>query len=129
MPDLSPDPNAPMQVAMPPSVVEAAAAAPPARRSPAGRGGLPVYSKSLLRIKVPVVVVLASKKQDLSRILELGPGMIIHFDKSCEESLELEVGNHRVAQGEAVKVGEKFGLRITKMVLPEERFHAVGQKK
>ena len=86
---------------------------------------LPPYSRSLLRIRVPVVVTLAQKRQALSRITELGPGAIIQFDKSCEEMLELEVANKPIALGEAVKVGDKFGLRITSIVLPDERFHAM----
>jgi flagellar motor switch protein FliN len=86
---------------------------------------LPPYTRSLLRIKVPVVVTLAEKRQSLSRIIELGPGAIIQFDKSCEEMLALEVGNRPVASGEAVKVGDKFGLRITAIALPDERFNPV----
>ena len=88
---------------------------------PLTSGDLPPYMRSLLRIKVPVVVTLA-ERQKLNRIVELGPGSIIQFDKSCEEMLDLEVGNQAVACGEAVKVGDKFGLRITAMVLPDERF-------
>ncbi|MBN2579713.1 MAG: FliM/FliN family flagellar motor switch protein [Pirellulales bacterium] len=87
----------------------------------------PGYTKSLLRIRVPVVVTLAEKKQQLDRILELGPGMIVHFNKSCDEMLELAVNNHRIAEGEVVKVGDKFGLRITNIVLPGEHFTAVGK--
>ena len=95
---------------------------------PITSGDLPPYTRSLLRIKVPVVVTLAEKRQKLSRIIELGPGSIIQFDKSCEEMLDLEVGNQAVATGEAVKVGDKFGLRITAMVLPDERFSPVTSK-
>jgi len=95
---------------------------------PLTSGDLPPYTRSLLRIKVPVVVTLAEKRQKLSRIIELGPGSIIQFDKSCEEMLDLEVGNQAVASGEAVKVGDKFGLRITAMVLPDERFSPVMRK-
>ncbi|MGA2253214.1 MAG: FliM/FliN family flagellar motor switch protein [Thermoguttaceae bacterium] len=91
-------------------------------------GDLPPYTRSLLRIKVPVVVTLAEKRQKLSRIVELGPGSIIQFDKSCEEMLDLEVGNQAVASGEAVKVGDKFGLRIIAMVMPDERFTPVTSK-
>ena len=86
---------------------------------------LPAYGRSLMHIKVPVVVVLAQQKQPISRILELGPGAILQFDKPCEEMLDLEVGNQQVAVGEAVKVGDKFGLRITSVSMPEERFIAV----
>jgi flagellar motor switch/type III secretory pathway protein FliN len=86
---------------------------------------LPAYSLSLLRIPVPVVVTLAEKRQVLGRIVEIGPGSIIQFEKSCDEMLELHIGDHLVALGEAVKVGDKFGLRITSMVLPGERFEKV----
>jgi flagellar motor switch/type III secretory pathway protein FliN len=88
-------------------------------------GRLPTYTRSLLRIEVPVVVTLAAKKQSIGQIVELGPGSIIHFDKSCEEMLDLSVGDRRIAQGEAVKVGDKFGLRVTSVVLPDERFKPV----
>jgi flagellar motor switch protein FliN len=97
-------------------------------KSPAIRE-LPPYSKSLLKIMVPVVVTLAEKKQSLGQIVEMGPGMIIQFEKSCEELLELEVGDRKIAAGEAVKVGDKFGLRIAGIVMPEERFKPVKSKK
>lgn len=86
---------------------------------------LPTYSRSLLRITVPVVVTLASNKQPVGRILELGPGAILHFDKPYDQPLTLSVGRCDVAVGEAVKVGEKFGLRISSMLLPEEKFKPV----
>ena len=94
-------------------------------RQPIQLEDLPSYTKSLLKIKVPVSVTLAEKRQPISQILELGPGSIIQFEKSCEETLDLDVGARRVAKGEVVKVGDKFGLRITSMVLPEERFHSI----
>jgi flagellar motor switch protein FliN len=86
---------------------------------------LPPYSRSLLKIKVPVTVTLATSKQSVRSILGMVPGSIIQFEKMCDEMLTLEVGNHRVAEGETVKVGDKFGLRLTSMILPEERFHTV----
>jgi flagellar motor switch protein FliN/FliY len=90
---------------------------------------LPLYARSLLKIKVPVVVTLAKAKQPVSRIIELGPGSLIQFDKPCDEMLSLEVGNQAVAVGEAVKVGDKFGLRVSSMILPDERFLSVRGKK
>ena len=83
---------------------------------------LPRYTRSLLRVRVPVRVNLAAKKESVRSIVELGAGAIIRFNKPCEETLELEVGGHPIARGEAVKVGDMFGLRITSMILPEERF-------
>jgi flagellar motor switch/type III secretory pathway protein FliN len=98
--------------------------------APIGRGveELPAYSRSLLRIKVPVIVTLAETKQPIGRIVELGPGTIIQFDKSCEEMLSLQVGDQPVAEGEAVKVGDKFGIRLTSLRLPGERFKPVKRR-
>lgn len=86
---------------------------------------LPSYARSLLRIDLAVRVALAHKRQRVEDIVGLGPGQIIQFNKSCDEMLDLMVGHQHVAKGEAVKVGDKFGLRITSIVMPEERFKKV----
>ena len=86
---------------------------------------LPSYARSLLKVQVPISVTLASTKKPVSAIVSLGPGAIIQFKKACDETLSLEVGGLRVAEGEAVKVGEKFGLWITEITLPSERFRRV----
>jgi len=86
---------------------------------------LPNYIRSLLAVEVPVMVTLARKKQHVNEILELGVGSILKFDKSCDEALDLEVNGRPIARGEAVKVGDKFGLRLTSIILPEERFKTV----
>ncbi len=86
---------------------------------------LPTYAKSLLKVRVPVTVTLASSKYPVSQILDLGPGSIIQFNKSCEDNLTLEVGDQAIAEGEAVKVGDKFGLWITAMTMPDERFWVI----
>jgi flagellar motor switch/type III secretory pathway protein FliN len=119
--------NAPQdQSAAQPSV--AAPGTNPSQGPMAHLSKLPDYTRSLLWIRVPVVVTLAGNRQPLHRIVELGPGSIIQFEKSCEEMLDLSVGDHLIASGEAVKVGDKFGLRITSIILPEERFRAVTKK-
>src|SRR5436190_7984333 len=86
---------------------------------------LPAYSRSLLRIAVPVVVTLATTQRPVSSVLELAPGTILQFSKPCDDPLTLSVSGCEVAVGETVKVGEKFGLRITSMVLPAEKFEPV----
>jgi len=83
---------------------------------------LPGYSRSLLRIKVPVSVRLASKKESIHEITELSPGSIIKFNKACDQPLHLYVGDQEVAMGEAVKIGDYFGFRLSQMLMPEEHF-------
>lgn len=83
---------------------------------------LPPYSRNLLQITVPLSVVLATKKQSVHEVLELGAGSIIAFDKSCNAPVEVYIGEEHVARGETVKVGEKFGVRVRQMILPPEHF-------
>ena len=45
--------------------------------------------------------------------MRLGNGAIIEFFKRSDEPLELLINNKPIGSGEAVKVGENFGLKIT----------------
>ena len=69
--------------------------------------------RRILRLEVPVIVKLAERKQTLSEVMRWGVGAIIEFSKSSDEPLELLVNNKAIGAGEAVKVGENFGLRIS----------------
>ncbi len=86
---------------------------------------LPRYTRSFLKVSVPVSVNLASQKIAVQEILDLVPGAIIKFEKSCDDPLELSVCDQPIAVGEVVKVGDKFGLRIRNMILPQEQFIAI----
>ncbi len=44
-----------------------------------------------------------------------------HVSKSCEALLDLYVNNARYCRGEAVKIGENFGLKINEVGTTEER--------
>lgn len=83
---------------------------------------LPPNSLSALRVSVPVSVNLAGKRVPLSEVVEIGPGSIITFDTSCDDPIEVAAGGRRIAKGEAVKVGERFGVKILEMILPDEHF-------
>ncbi|HEV2295133.1 MAG TPA: FliM/FliN family flagellar motor switch protein [Tepidisphaeraceae bacterium] len=67
----------------------------------------------ILRLDVPVIVKLADRKLNMSEVMRLGVGAIIEFFKASDEPLELLINNKVIGAGEAVKVGENFGLRIT----------------
>lgn len=120
----SEEPSTAETAAEQPAPPEVAPVVPP-RQVITDMSQLPNYSRSLLKVEVPVIVRLASKKQTVNEIVELGPGSIITFDKSCDEPVHLTVGDEPIAQGEVVKVGEKFGIRIDEMVMPDEAFKSV----
>jgi len=81
-------------------------------RSPATE---PAEVKRILTISVPVIVKLAERRMSMAEVMRLGVGAIIEFAKRSEEPLQLLINNKSIAVGEAVKVGENFGLRITQI--------------
>ena len=80
------------------------------------------FWKSLLRIETDISVTLAHQKLPVERILQFVPGVMIQFDKPCDRPLSLEIDGNVIAEGEVVKVGDKFGLRITEISNREERW-------
>ncbi len=72
-------------------------------------------ARRLLKLPVTVAVHLAERKINLSQLLTMAPGTLLTFDKSCEDLLDLYVNNRYYARGEAVKIGEKFGLKINEI--------------
>jgi flagellar motor switch protein FliN/FliY len=69
----------------------------------------------LRKLPVAVTVRLAEKKVEISQLIGLGPGAIITFEKSCEDLLDLYVNNQIYCRGEAVKIGEKFGIKVCEL--------------
>ncbi len=80
----------------------------------------------LLKLKVPVIVELARRTMTISAVRRFSLGMIIEFDKSVDEPLRLLINNQPIGEGEAVKVGEHFGLRVTAMRDYSTRIRSMG---
>lgn len=66
----------------------------------------------ILRMKVPLKVRLAHRRMRMSDIMQLTAGAILEFEHNVESELELLVNNKCVGTGEAVKIGENFGLKV-----------------
>ncbi len=66
----------------------------------------------ILRIRVPVIVKLAERKYNVGDVLRIHQGSILEFSKNSDEPMELMINNKTIAVGEAVKVGENFGIKV-----------------
>ncbi len=73
----------------------------------------------ILQLSVPLVVRVAQRQMKLRQILEISTGSIVEFDTPAESELDLLVNNSPVAKGMAVKVGENFGIRLTRVLPPD----------
>jgi flagellar motor switch protein FliN/FliY len=85
--------------------------------------------KRILHLEVPVIVKLAQRRLTLSEVMRFGVGAIIEFSKSNDEPLELLINNKPIALGDAVKVGENFGLRLTQIGDVRELIAALGPQR
>ena len=108
------DEEQPVEAADPPAVVQPSAPAAP--MSPSQSRAL-----RLMGLPVEIIVQLATKKIEISQLRQLTPGALVTFDKSCEDLLDLYVNNQLLCRGEAVKIGEKFGLKVNEVGAVEVR--------
>jgi flagellar motor switch protein FliN/FliY len=75
----------------------------------------------LLDVPLEVNVELGRTRMTIQDLLQLGPGSVVELDKVAGEALDILVNGRLVARGEAVVVNDKFGIRITDIVSPQER--------
>ncbi len=94
--------------------------APPGASQPTDLG-------RILKIEVPVIVKLAECRMPVSRVVGLNTGAIIEFEKPADAPLDLMINNKSIGLGQAVKVGENFGLRVTHIGTLEEKILALGR--
>lgn len=107
------------------SPTPAAPPAAPAQRALSDR--VTPELERILHLEVPVIVKLAERKMTLENTLKIVNGSIIEFNKPVGDSqLDLMVTNKCIGRGEAVKVGENFGLRIAEIGSIEDKIKAMG---
>lgn len=81
--------------------------------------------KLILDIPVEVKVEVGNSRLTISELLNLSPGSIIELDRTAGSSADLMVNGTKVGQGDVVVVDESYGLRITKLVDPQERINSL----
>lgn len=103
----------------PPSPEETATAKPPAQHEARGL-------EFLYDVPLQISVEVGRSKILLKDLLKMGEGYIIELDKLAGDPLDLYVNSRLIARGEAVMVGDKFGIRLTDVVSPMDRVEQLG---
>ncbi len=81
-----------------------------------------IYSLDfILDIPLRVSVEVGRARILVRDLLQLGQGSVVELTKFAGEPLEMLVNDKLIARGEVVVVNEKFGLRLTDIISPEER--------
>ncbi|OQX20615.1 MAG: flagellar motor switch protein FliN [Desulfobulbaceae bacterium A2] len=99
---------------------------PPASQEPAKQDESQRELKFLFDIPLQVSVEVGRARILLQDLLKMGEGYVIELDKLAGEPLDLYINARLIARGEAVMVGDKFGLRLTEVVSPEDRIEKLG---
>jgi flagellar motor switch protein FliN/FliY len=82
----------------------------------------------LLDVPVQVTVELGRRTVPIGDVVQLGPGSVIELGKAAGESLDILVNGKLVARGEAVVVGEKYGVRIVEVIGAADLAKAEGRQ-
>jgi len=96
-----------------------------------GQAGVPgkdakdINLKMILDIPVEIRVELGHTALSIREILKLGTGSIMALDRPAGSSADIIVNGKLVGQGDVVVVNENFGIRITKLVDPEQRIESL----
>lgn len=90
---------------------------------------MPADLASILNLEVPLIVVIAQRDMPVREVMNLAPGAILELPKGAHDDLEVMVNNMPIGAGQAVKVGENFGVRITYVGDLQERIEAMGRIK
>ena len=75
----------------------------------------------ILDIPVTLSMEIGQTKISISDLLKLGKDSVIELQRMADEPMDVLVNGTLVARGEAVVVGERFGIRLTDVISPQER--------
>ena len=81
--------------------------------------------KVLENIDVNLTVEVGRTEITIRELLRLNEGSVVELDRLAGDPLDIMVNNTKIAKGEVVMVGERFGVRFGEIVDPEKRMESV----
>jgi flagellar motor switch protein FliN/FliY len=75
----------------------------------------------ILEIPVTLSMEIGRTEVTIRNLLQLNQGSVIELDRLAGEPMDVMVNGTLVAHGEVVVVNEKFGIRLTDIISPQER--------
>jgi flagellar motor switch protein FliN/FliY len=89
-------------------------------------GAVPEGLDRILEIPLELTVELGRKRIRIGELLSVGVGSVIDLGTAAGAPLAIYANNTLIAHGEAVVVGERYGIRLTDIVSPRERVRRLG---
>lgn len=91
-------------------------------------GGAPISGglDRVLEIPLTIHVELGRKRMRIRDLLEVGAGTVVELEVAAGSPLTIYANDTLIAEGEAVVVGDRYGIRVTDIVSPTERVKRLG---
>ena len=77
----------------------------------------------LLDVNLQVTVEVGRRQYFIHQVLGWDYGSVIELDKVVGESVDFLINNKPVARGEVVVVNDKFALKVTEIMDPQDRIN------
>ena len=81
--------------------------------------------KVLENIDVELTVEVDRTEITIRDLLRLNEGSVVELDRLAGDPLDILVNNTKIARGEVVMIGERFGIRFGEIVEPEKRMESI----
>ena len=94
-----------------------------ASKSPQPAGDIDI--NFLFDVQLSIIVEVGRVQMLISDLLELDDESIIELDSLIGQPLDIRANDLLVARGEVIVVNEKFAVRITDIISPDNRFAAL----
>lgn len=74
----------------------------------------------VMDVPVELSVEIGRRVMRLGELLKLGPDSVLELDKLSGELLDIYANKKLVARGEAVVIGERYGVRLKEVLVVDE---------
>lgn len=75
----------------------------------------------ILDIPVHLTMEVGGTEIAIRNLLQLSQGSVIELDRVAGEPLDVKVNGTLIAHGEVVVVNDRYGIRLTDVISPQER--------
>jgi len=81
-----------------------------------------VGSLDLLKeVEVEITLEIGRRRLRIADVLKLSAGQTLELSKAAGEPLDILVNGRLLGRGEAIVMGDRYGVRITEIVAPSAR--------
>ena len=94
-----------------------------AAKAPVAAGDIDI--NFLFDVQLSIIVEVGRVQMLISDLLDLDEESIIELDSMVGQPLDIRANDLLVARGEVIVVNEKFAVRITDIISPDNRFAAL----